>query len=78
MIYAPQHHYLIHVDSRYILRVILYYSQPVVSPRVCRSAHYLFDKLQPFVERLGRNVRFTSFRLPTIWGGANLYEVCVV
>ena len=53
LMYSPEHHYLVHVDSR---------------------SNYMFKELEIAVLRYP-NVQLTGWRLATIWGGANLYEV---
>ena len=46
---------------------------PQIFPIFPRS-NYLYDQLADYIDRFP-NVMLTSWRLPTIWGATNLYEV---
>lgn len=103
MLYAPQHFYLIHVDSRCAMlaqtRIFrcrcllasdaLIPTRPLVgtdahfSVSLSRRPHshpptyrsnYMYDRLSSHVQQFP-NVKMTSWRLATIWGSSNLYEV---
>ena len=53
LMYSPEHHFLVHVDSR---------------------SNYMYKELEIALKPYP-NVQLTEWRLATIWGGANLYEV---